>query len=92
MRRFSKSLNAVSESDTTTAQELQELKHSKDKNNPIDKQNYFTDSESTSTSSIKSKRRIKKSYFKKPVRLYIWNQPVRLNEIYTLTVSRHKNN
>ena len=41
MRRFSKKRNAVSESDTTAIQELQDLKDSIDKNNPLNEQNFF---------------------------------------------------
>ena len=86
-RRFSKIRNAVSESDTTTIQELQDLKDSIDRNNPKNEQKYFSDSESTSPSSIKGKRRVK-IYINthKPVRLYNWNQPKIHIENYTSTV------
>ena len=40
-KRFSKRRNAVSESDTNTIQELQDLKDSMNKNNPIEKQKNF---------------------------------------------------
>ena len=40
-RRFSKTTNAVSESDTTTSKELQNLKDSIDKNSPITDKNIF---------------------------------------------------
>ena len=46
-------------SDTDTIQEFQELKESISKNNPIDDQKYFSDSEATTPSSIKGKRKIK---------------------------------
>ena len=58
--------------------------------NPIDKQKHFYNSGSTSPSSIKSKRRILKSYFNKPVHLYNWIQPIRHIENYTLAVLRYK--
>ena len=58
-RKVSKRQNAVSESDTDTIQELQDMKDSIIKNNPIDNQIYFSDSKTTSTSSIKGNRRIK---------------------------------
>ena len=65
-KRFSKQRNAVSESDTNTIQKRQELKYSIYKNNPIDDQKYFSDSEATTLSSIKVKPKMKKSYIKKP--------------------------
>ena len=40
-KRFSKKVNAVSESDTNTTQELQKLKDSISKNIPIDDQIFF---------------------------------------------------
>ena len=54
-KRFSKRRNAVSESETTAIHELHNLKDSI-KNHQIDDQLYFTDSETTSTASIKGKR------------------------------------
>ena len=70
-RRFSKTRNAVSESDTTTIQQLQDLKDSIDKNNPANDHKYFSESEFTTLSLIKCKRRIlKKSYFRETLRLY----------------------
>ena len=72
-RRFSKTRKAVLESDTTTIKKFQDLKDSIEKNNPIDRQNQFFDSKSTSPSSKKGKRRFKKLYTNKPVRLYNWN-------------------
>ena len=52
-RRFSKIRNAIWESDTTTIQELQDLKDSKDKNKPIKDQKKFSESKSTTPSSKK---------------------------------------
>ena len=84
-RIFSKRRNAVSESETNTIQEYQDLK-----NYPIDDQIYFSDLEATSPSSIKGKRKIQKSYINKPIRLYNWNQPIRHIECYPLTVLQYK--
>ena len=39
----------------------------------------------------KKKRRIKKTYKNKPVRLYIWIEPIKHIENYKLTVIKHKN-
>ena len=50
----------------------------------------FSDLEATLPSSIKEKRRIKKSYTNKPVRLYTWNQPITYIESFSLTVLRYK--
>ena len=87
-KRFSKNRNAFSESD-----ELYKLKESIDKNCPIHDQLYFSDSETTSNSSKRGKRRIKKQYKHKPVpvRLYNWNQPIRHIDNYILTVIERKN-
>ena len=71
--------------------ELYKLKESIDKNCPIHNQLYFTDSETTSNSSKRGKRRIKKQYKHKPVHLYNWNQPVRHIDNYLLTVIKRKN-
>ena len=90
-KRFSKRRNAVSESETTAIQELHILKDSINKNHQTDDQIYFTDSETTSPASIKGKRRIKRFYTNKPIQLYIWNQPIRHIENYTLTFIQHKN-
>ena len=46
------------------------------KNCPIHDKLYFSDSETTSNSSKRGKRRIKKQYIHKPVHLYNWNQPI----------------
>ena len=89
-RGFSKRRNAVSESETNTIQEIQDLKDSVNKNNPIDDQIYFSDSEATTTSSIKGKSKIKKSSINKPIHLYNWIQPIRRIEYYTLTVLQYK--
>ena len=85
-RRFSKRRNAISESETNTIKELQDLKDSTNKNDPLEGQIYFSDSEATTPSSMKGKRRIGKSFINKPMRLYNWNQPIRHIECYTVTV------
>ena len=88
LKSFSKRQNAaVSESEINSMQglRLQDLKDSININNPIENQKYFSDSEATTPSSIKGKRRIKKSYISKPVHLHNWNQPTRHIESYTLT-------
>ena len=69
-RRFSKNRNAFSESETNSLDELHKLKESKNKNCPIHDQLYFSDSETTSNSSKRGKRRIKKQYKHKLVHLY----------------------
>ena len=79
-KRFSKKLD-----------ELYKLKESIDKNCPIHDQLYFSDSETTSNSSQRGKRRIKKQYKHKPVHLYNWNQPIRHINNYILTVIERKN-
>ena len=69
-KRFSKRRNAVSESETTAIHELHKLKDSKiNKTHQIDDYLYFTDSETTSQASVKSKRKIKNCYTNKPIRL-----------------------
>ena len=83
-KRFSKQRHTVSESETTAIQELHNLKDSINKNQEIDDQTYFTDSETTSPASIKEKRRIKNCYTNKQIRLFNWNQPIRHIESYTL--------
>ena len=57
----------------------------------MEDQIYFSDSETTSTASIKRKRRIKNCYTNKLIRLYNRNQPIRHIENYTLTKIQHKN-
>ena len=91
-RSFSKRQNAVSESKINSMQglRLQDLKDSINMNNPIENQKYFSNSEATTPSSVKGKRRIKKSYISKPVRLHNWNQPTRHIESYTLTALSYK--
>ena len=89
-QRFSKQRHAVSESETTAIQELHNLKDSINKNQEIDDQTYFTDSETTSPPSIKEKRRIKNCYTNKQIHFFNWNQPIRHIESYTLTVIQHK--
>ena len=59
-KRFSKNRNAFSESEASNLDELFKLKESIDKNCPIHDQLYFSDSETTSNSSKRGKRRIKK--------------------------------
>ena len=90
-KRFSKNRNAFSESETSSLDELYKLKKSIDKNCPIHDQLYFSDSETTSNSSKRGKRRIKKQYKHKPVHLYNWNQPIRHIDNYILTVIKRKN-
>ena len=90
-KRFSKNRNAFSESEASSLDELYKLKESIDKNCPIHDQLYFSDSETTSNSSKRGKRRIKKQYKHKPVHLYNWNQPIRHINNYLLTVIKRKN-
>ena len=90
-KRFSKNRNVFSESETNSLDELYKLKESIDKNCPIHDQLYFSDSETTSNSSKRGKRRIKKQYKHKPVHLYNWNQPIRHINNYILTVIERKN-
>ena len=90
-KRFSKNRNAFSESEASNLDELYKLKESIDKNCPIHDQLYFSDSETTSNSSKRVKRRIKKQYKHKPVHLYNWNQPIRHIDNYLLTVIKQKN-
>ena len=81
----------ISESEASNLDELYKLKASIDKNCPIHDQLYFSDSETTSNSSKRGKRRIKKQYKHKPVHLYNWNQPIRHIDSYILTVIKRKN-
>ena len=90
-KRFTKRRNAVSESETSSIQELHNLKDSINKNHQNYGHIYFSDSETTSPASIKGKCRIKKSYKNNAIRLYNWNQPIRHIENYSLTVIRHRN-
>ena len=90
-KRFSKRRNAVSESEVSDSDALYELKETVNKNYPVHDQLYFSDSEATSHSSKPGKRRIKKIYKNKLVRLYSWNQPIRHIEHYALTVIKRKN-
>ena len=53
--------------------------------------NCFSDSETTSNSSKRGKRRREKQYKHKPVHLYNWNQPIRHIDSYILTVIKGKN-
>ena len=55
-KRFSNQRNPVSESETNTIQELQDLKDSINRNNPKEDHIFFSNSEATSSSSIKQKR------------------------------------
>ena len=86
-----KKKNEFSESEANNSDELYKLKESIDKSCPIHDQLYFSDSETTSNSSKRRKRRIKKQYKHKPVHLYNWNQPIRHNDSYILTVIKRKN-
>ena len=90
-KRFSKNRNAFSVSEASNLDELYKLKESIDKNCPIHDQLYFSDSETTSNSSKRGKRRIKKQYKHKSVHLYNWNQPIRHIDSYILTVIKQKN-
>ena len=85
-KRFSKRRNAVTESEVRNLDALCKLKETVNKNYPVHDQLYFCDSEATSHSSKQGKRRIKKIYKNKPLRLYNWNQPIRYIEHYALTV------
>ena len=63
-KRFSKQRNTVSKSETSEIQEFYKLKDSIDENHQVNDQLYFSDSEITSQSSIKEKRRMKKDIYK----------------------------
>ena len=69
-KRFSKRRNAIYESEVSNLDALYKLKETVNKNYPVHDQFYFSDSEATSHSSKQRKRRIKKIYKNKPVRLY----------------------
>ena len=69
-KKFSKRRNAVSESETTAIHELHNLKDSKNNHHQTDIQLYFTDSEITSSASVKGKQKIKDCYTNKSIRLY----------------------
>ena len=56
---YSKPRNAVYKSETSNLQEFYKLKDSINKNHQVNDQLYFSDSETTSQSSIQGKRRIK---------------------------------
>ena len=90
-KRFSKNRNAFSESKVSSLDALYKLKESVKKNCPSHDQLYFSDSETTSNSSKRGKRRIKKQYKHKPVNLYNWNHPIRHFDNYILTVIKQKN-
>ena len=90
-KRFSKNSNAFSESEVSSIDALYKLKESVIKNCPIQAQLYFPDSETTSNSSKREKRRIRKIYKHKPVHPYNWNQPIRHIDNYILTVIKRKN-
>ena len=90
-KRFSKNRNAFSKSEANSLDALYKLKESVKKNCPIHDQLYFSDTETTSNSSKRGKRRIKKQYKHRPVHLYNWNQPIRHIENYILTVIKRKN-
>ena len=90
-KRFSKQRNAFAELETSHLQELYRLKDSINKSYPVKDPVYFSDSETTSHSSIQGKRRTKNTYKNKPVRTYSWNQPIKHIKNYKLTVIKHKN-
>ena len=90
-KRLSKRRNAVSESEVSNLDALYKLKDTVNKIYPVHDQLYFSDSEAPSHSSKQVKRRTKKIYKNKPVRLYSWNQPIRHIEHYALTVIKRKN-
>ena len=90
-KRFSKNSNAFSKSEVSSLDALYKLKESVIINCPIHAQLYFPDSETTSNSSKREKRRIRKIYKHKPVHLYNWNQPIRHFDNYILTVIKRKN-
>ena len=90
-KRFSKNRNVISESEASNLDELYKLKESIDKNCPIHNKLYCSDSETTSNSSKRGKKRIKKHYKHKPVHLYNWNQPIRHIDSYILTDIKRKN-
>ena len=79
-KRFSKRRNAVSESEVSNLDALCKLKDTINKNYPVHDQLYFSDLEATSNSSKQGKRRIKKIYKNKPVRLYNWNIQLEINQ------------
>ena len=89
-KRFSKNRNAFSELEVSSLDALYKLKESVNKNCRIHDQLYFSDSETTSNSSKRGKRNIKKIYKHKPVHLYNWNQPIRHIDNYKLTVIKRK--
>ena len=60
------------------------------KNKPINDQKYFSDSESTISSSMNVKRRIKNSYLRKPLRLSSWNQLINHIEFNTITLIQNQ--
>ena len=90
-KRFSKTRSAFSESEVSSLEALYKFKESVNKNCPIHDQLYFSDSETTSNSSKRGKRRIKKIYKHKPVHLYNCNRPIRHTDNYILTVIKGKN-
>ena len=90
-KNFSKRRNAVSESEISNLDALCKQKETVNKNYPAHDQLYLSDSGATSHSSKQGKRRIKKIYKNKPLRLYNWNQPIRHIEHYALTVIKRKN-
>ena len=84
-RIFSKRQNAVLDSKATSIQKPQYLKDPIDKTNVLNDRNFFSESETTTPSSIKCRRRIKESFICKSVRFYNWNQPTRNFEKDTIT-------
>ena len=90
-KKFSNNRNAFSESEANSLDELYKLKESINKNCPVHDQLSFSDSETTSNSSKRGKRRIKGQNKHKPVHLYNWNQAIRHIDSYILTVIKRKN-
>ena len=90
-KRFSKRRNAVSESEASNLDTLHKLKDSGNKYYPIKNQCYFLSQNPHHIHQYKENEEQKKTYKNKPVRLYNWNQPIKHNEHYALTVIKHRN-
>ena len=89
-QKISRIWNAVSEYDSTTIKELQNLRDLfNDKLNQYMIKDFFG-IKILNSIIYKCKRRIKNLYLRKPVRLYNWNQPKKRFESYTLTVLPHE--
>ena len=90
-KRFSKYRNAFSESEVSSLDALYKVEGSINQTYPTKDPIYFSDSELNTISSKKGKNGIKKKHKHKPVHLYKWNQPIRHNNKYILTVIKQKN-